>query len=368
MKTKYVNYDHCITNVTSSILKYYHLKPFYKTNEILDSYLAQKNYDNVIIFIFDGMGEAILNKNTSCNHFLQKHKVDVFDSTFPPTTANCTTAFLSGKNPIETGWFGWSTYFSDLNMVIDNYPNCETISKQLITGENIAENKLNYQALGEIIENSQQNVKYYSVFPSFKPNGCKSLKEFEHRICKICNEPGKKYIYAYWDEPDKSMHRLGTKNDVIKKILNQIGKTIKNIERKTKNTIGIVCADHGQIDVVPIALYTYYDIMSCLSVPFSCDSRTAFFFIKDGKKEEFANLFNQYFKDYFDLYTKQEALNLNLFGVSNDTKYQNLIGDFIAVAKDKYYFMQSTNAHIFNGAHAGGCQDEIKIPLIIFNN
>ena len=33
----FVNYDNCITNLTSSIQKYYNLTPNYKTNELIDS-------------------------------------------------------------------------------------------------------------------------------------------------------------------------------------------------------------------------------------------------------------------------------------------------------------------------------------------
>ena len=277
---KIINYDNCITNLTSSIQKHFGIKPNYQTNPIIDKELSEKDYENVIVFVFDAMGNSIIDKNTTKNHFLQSHKVSSMYSTFPPTTANATTSYLSGLNPIETGWLGWSTYYKDLDLVIDNFPNVNSLTKEKIEGENVANTKLAYTPLGEIINKTNPDVSYHTVFPSFVENGCKSLKEFEHRICKICNTPGKKYIYAYWDEPDAFMHKAGTKNDHVKKILNSIGKCLKNIERKTKNTIGIVSADHSQVDVSPIALYTYYDILNCLSAPFSCDSICAFFFVK----------------------------------------------------------------------------------------
>ena len=366
----FVNYDNCITNLTSSIQKHYGLKPNYKTNELVDKLLSEKEYENIIILVCDGMGNSIIEKNTTDNHFLKTHKVGELFSTFPPTTANCTTSFISGLNPVSTGWLGWATYYPDLNMVVDNFPNCEATSKIAIPGDNIADDRLSYIPLGELIEkHTNEQVKYYSVWPSFKENGCKSLKEFEHRICKICNQPGKKYIYAYWDEPDKSMHQEGTCNEHIKKILNSIGKCLRNIQRKTKDTIGIVSADHSQVDVVPIALYTYYDILECLKAPFSCDSRCAFFFVKDNKKEDFVTLFNKNFKDYFELYSKDEILNMKLFGEGTPHPLLNdLIGDYIAIAKDKYYFMQTNNSHLFKGAHAGGLFEEMDIPIIIIKN
>ena len=363
-----INYDNCITNLTSSLQKHFGIKVNYKTNPIIDDLLKEKDYQNIIVFVFDAMGESIIEKNTTSNHFLQTHKVSSMYSTFPPTTANATTSYMSGLNPITTGWLGWSTYHKDLNMVVDNFPNVESITGNKIIGENIAERKMPYKPLGEIIEENS-DVKYYSVFPSFKENGCKSLKEFEHRICKLCSLPGRKYIYAYWDEPDKSMHMEGTQTDHIKKILNSIGKCLKNIQRKTKDTLGIVSADHSQIDVVPIALYTYYDILDCMYAPVSCDSRCAFFFIEEDKKEQFENLFNKYFGEYFELYSKEEVLKKNLFGSGDKHPLiDDIVGDYIAISIDKYYFMQTANSHLFKGAHAGGLIEEMKVPIIIIKN
>ena len=367
---KSINYDNCITNLTSSIQKHYGIKPNYKTNPLIDELLSEKDYDNIIIFVFDAMGNHIIDSNTTPNHFLQKRRVSSMYSTFPPTTANCTTAYITGLNPISTGWFGWSTFYEDLNLTIDNFKNQNSMTKEVVLGENVAYNRMPVKHLGHQIEKHTNNeVTYHVVMPSFAPNGCKSLKEFEHRICKICNQPGKKYIYAYWDQPDATMHWEGTNSANVRKRLNDIGKVIHHIERKTKNTIGIISSDHGMNDVTPIALYTYYDVMNCLKGPVSCDARCSFFFVKENMKETFVKLFNEYFSEYYELYSKKEILENHIFG--NDkthTDFTNLVGDYIAIAKDKYYFLLSPNSHLFSGHHAGMCKNEVDIPIIIIKN
>lgn len=366
---KHIDYNNCITNLTSSIQKYFNVTPNYKTNELIDKYLQEKDYENVIVFVFDAMGNNVIDLNTTENSFLQKRRVGSMTSTFPPTTANCTTAYISGLNPIETGWLGWSTYYKDLDLVVDNFKNQNSITKETIEGDNIAYNKLPFKHMGMQIQEENKDVTYHVVMPSFAKGGCKSLKEFEHRICKICNQKGKKYIYAYWDQPDACMHHNGIKNDLVKKHLNQISKVLHNIERKTKNTIGIVSADHGMVDVTPIAIYTYYDILACLKAPISCDARCCFFFVKEDKKEEFINLFNQNFSEYYDIYSKEEILENHIFG--NGKKYSqldNILGDYIAIAKSNYYFLLSLNSHLFLAHHAGGLKEEADIPIIIIKN
>lgn len=364
-----IDYDHCITNLTSSIQAYYGLKPNYKTNSIADEYLAQKEYQNVIVMVFDAMGSKIIQKNTTVNHFLQKKMVSSMKSTYPPTTANCTTAYLSGKNPVETGWLGWSSYFAPIDQCIDNFINVDSLTKEPFLAFNVAEKFISYEELGKQIEKQNKDVTYYTFWPKFKENGCISLKQLENRLIHLCNQPGKKYIYVYWDEPDATMHETGTCNNHIKKILNDIAKLLRNFERKTKDSIAFVSADHGQLDVVEIPLYTYYDLYSCLKRVPSIDSRTPSFFVKEGRKDEFKEKFEQYFHDKFILLTHEEIMQSNIFGSGpKHPLFESMIGDFVAIAIRHYYFSYSPNGHHFLGHHAGLTNDELEIPLIILQN
>ena len=212
---KIINYDDCITNITSSIEKYFNrfydnIKPHYKTNKIIDSYLDNNEYKNIIIFLFDAMGDAILKKNIKEKSFLRKNQVGVTNSTYPPTTANCTTAFVSGLNPITTGWLGWSTCFNDLNICVDNFPNVDVMTKKPIETPKLSYKMLPFTPLGEIIEKeSNGEVKYYNIHCKLGNDGIKSINKWIKEINKICNEPGKKYIYAYWNNPDSLMHKIG---------------------------------------------------------------------------------------------------------------------------------------------------------------
>ena len=165
------------------------------------------------------------------------------------------------------------------------------------------------------------------------------------------------------------MHEEGTCTPHIKKILNDISKTLHKIQRKTNNTIAFVSADHSQVDVIPIALYTYYDLLDCLYAPYSCDSRTAFFFVKDDKKEEFERLFNLYFIGKYKLFKKQEVIDNHIFGYGEEhPMFKKIIGDYVAVAIDKYFFLQTAEYPLFKGHHAGALKEEAIIPLIVIKN
>ena len=121
---KYPDYNHCILNTITSILKHYNVPTNHKSLDNLDTIL-NKNYKNVVLLILDGLGEHILN-NFSNNGFLKNHELDCLTSVFPTTTTAALTTYYAGKPPYETGWIGWSQYFKEYGRAIDMLPQRES--------------------------------------------------------------------------------------------------------------------------------------------------------------------------------------------------------------------------------------------------
>lgn len=62
MNIKFPNYNNCLTNVTSSILKYFDIKPYHNTLSELDNVLKKKDYKNILLLLYDGIGTRLLEK------------------------------------------------------------------------------------------------------------------------------------------------------------------------------------------------------------------------------------------------------------------------------------------------------------------
>jgi hypothetical protein len=73
------------------------------------------------------MGELVLADHPKRYPYLISHKIATIYSMNPATTVAATNAFLSGRYPIETGWIGWSEYFSDLGKAVDVFPNRDRV-------------------------------------------------------------------------------------------------------------------------------------------------------------------------------------------------------------------------------------------------
>ena len=104
-----INNENTLVNLSNSILKHFGTNTFHNTIPEIDELL--KDHKKVVAVLFDGMGQNIVRKHLKENSFIRKNYVTTINSTFPPTTAAATTAFLTGKYPIETGWLGWAEYF-----------------------------------------------------------------------------------------------------------------------------------------------------------------------------------------------------------------------------------------------------------------
>lgn len=365
---KYKNYDHSIVNLMSSIQKHYHLVTNHSTLQNVDEILAKKDYKNVIVMVCDGMGKSILDQHLSQVSFLQKNTIDVISSVIPSTTAAATTSYLTGLTPIETGWLGWSLYLKDIDRIVDIFTSKDSYSAEYV-GVDCGQEYLPYTCIGKQIMEANETVHYYELWPSFKPNGCKNFKQMYHRLIKICKQKDKKFIYVYYDLPDHDIHNYGTMDKVVHKDLLTINKFVEKLAKKTKDTVAFISADHGLIDVVPILLYTYYELLNCLTrMPYQ-DGRCTSFSIKKGMEKTFVNLFQRYFEGKFVLFSKKEAIKREIFGKNGiHPLAESILGDYIAIAIDKYYFAFNPKKPLFKGHHAGLTKDEMLIPLISFNN
>ena len=362
MKVMNPNYERCLTNLSNSLLKYYGLKTSHNTLPLLDEWLEKKEYKNVVLMVYDGMGSKILEKNLKEDSFLRKNKKDDILAVFPPTTTASTTSLLSGLNPNEHGWLGWDLYFKKVDEVVTMFTNNIKDTNMSIQVDSIAEETYPYES---IIDKISTKVNAVGLFP-FKEIYYDELEEMHEKIIEICNNEKRNFIYAYYDDPDQVEHFTGTNSKDTINEYNRIEKETKKLSKKLKDTLLIIVADHGHLNSECITLREYPDIYNALERDVSIEPRACSFKIKDGLKNKFKQEFEKRFKDDFILYSKEEIIKEKLFGTGkNNPHFEESIGDFIAIAKSNKYFRLNENGKIFKSTHAGLTEDEMLVPCII---
>lgn len=363
-----------LVNLSNSILKHFGVEPFHQTIPVIDELL--KGHKKVVAVLFDGMGQNIIRKHLKENSFIRKNYVTTINSTYPPTTAAATTAFLTGKYPIETGWLSWDLYFKEYDKNIILFRSVDYNSGDLLIkdGEmNIADRYFPTKKLFQLIEENNKNVKATGIFRyPIQNDGPKSLLYTGvSKLSKFLKDNDECFAYFYWDSPDREMHTNGIDGYKIKYQVKKAQRFLKKVTRRNKDTLFILLADHGHINYQSLDICEHEDLYSLLIRPITMEKRTPGFYIKKGKEAEFAELFNKYYGQYFELLSKQEALDIKLFGEGQIAKgAEEMFGDYIAIAKDKYGIIASKELYKpddFKGHHAGGTKEERLIDISIFN-
>lgn len=368
-KALILDYDNSIVSLSNSLLKYYGISPYHSSLDILDRKLA-KGYQNIIYMILDGMGMELIHRHLPKTSFIRSHISKKILSVFPPTTAAATTAFHSGLTPYESGWLGWMCYYKQYDEIIENFRNTAFYSGKKLEISAPMSEILNYETIYEKITKKNKEIEFHKVFPAFEKGGVNSFKEMCDRIISLSHRTANHKLFsAYWTEPDHSTHEYGTLSEEVKQILLDIDRNLERLYNDLSNALLIVSADHGAIDVEEVYLNQYPELCELLIRPPSLEARFVTFFVKEGKKNLFAECFNKLFSEDFKLFTKEEFLKSGILGFGNmHTQIPDFLGDFICISFGKRSLRYTTGEKQFNplkADHAGMSDSEMYVPLII---
>lgn len=351
------DFNRCLVNLTASIQQHFGVTSQYPPLDFLAPHL--EGCKHVVLVLLDGMGKAILQKYVKEKGFLRQHHLYDISSIFPPTTVAATTALLSGKLPGETAWVGWQQYFAADNAHVVMFTNEEYYKHTKLVTRSPFET-LAYQPF----YNAFENVVTNALYPAFKENGFSRFSDMANAIVDITKNNETSFTYAYWDEPDALIHCLGTNHRLVQKSVRKLNRDIRKMMDKLANdTCLIVTADHGLVDVEAIGLDQHPHLLEHCSVLPALEGRATAFYVND--KDRFRAEFNALFSEWFVLYDTLTLCKQGLIGFPYD-KALPFLGDFVAIAIDKYFFTLTKSQDDFKGAHAGLTADEVLIPLIVY--
>ena len=369
MKLLSPNYEECITNLACSILKYFEVPYKHNTIKEIDESL-KSNPKNVVVILFDGMGYNLINRILKEDSFLRTNMVKPISSISPSTTTASTTSILSGLNPIEHGWLGWDMYIKEENKIITLFKNTFKDTKIQAADYNIPYKYMPYDNLKEQIDKGKYSAEIVFPFGKYIVYHNKSLREMNQKIIHETQKEGKRYIYAYYENPDTILHLNGSNSGKTKRMFKLIDKSVTYLANNLEDTLLIITADHGHMDSKNLCILDYPEVMKCLMRFPSIEPRTLNLYIKDEYKADFPEIFKKNFGDKFLLLTRDEVIENKLFGPGNIREgLKDMIGDYVALAvSDTSIFITHLEAQLMPGGHAGLTPEEYIIPLIVVEN
>ena len=365
------DYDNCLVNLSNSVLKAFGAETSAPTLKMADK-LLEKEYKNVVVLLMDAMGISILEKHLAPDGFLRSHLAGSYSSVFPPTTVAATTSMLSGLYPNEHGWLGWDMYFPGLDKNVTVFLNKEQLREDENGGLTDPAPAagfhagFTYCAYKNIIDRiNEAGGKAYASMPFLDPFP-QDLEAVLSRVEELCSKPERKFIYAYWNEPDATMHEKGPDSNKARELMISLEKRLEEFANDLSDTLLLITADHSQIGCDNYCLMDYPEILKCLVRMPSIEPRALSFWVKDEYKDSFPEIFREVFGDKFWILTKEEVIEKRLFGTGRDHDlFCDMLGDYLAVSvSDAAIFLTHKEAELMPGGHAGLTEAEMEIPLI----
>ena len=359
------DFNHNIINISATLADFLHCPNDKPVLPALKRELA-KGYKNVVFLILDGLGMHPVNVNLDKDAFLRKNISQVLTSVFPSTTTNATTTYLTNKYPMEHGWFGWSLYFEELHRAVDIFP-----CRDSFTGESVDKAFVKKTLPVEPYYKKAKSA-YTSnvVVPAYWDNDYENryvwdtLPEMFGYIKTICRKAGLQFVYAYCSEPDSTMHRYGVSSLEARRVINELNDGVENLYAELADTLFIVSADHGQIDVgEQIKLYEDEELTAMLEWPQFLEARAAAFKVKKDCREKFEEVFHRKYGKDFELFKVEKLIKENYFGGELAGEHAKRLGDYIAVGTTDKIFQLTPFSHPFKGHHTS-LTEEMEVPLV----
>ena len=329
-----------------------------------------KGYKNIVFVILDGMGVHPINKNLTEDSFLKRNIRQVVTSVFPSTTACATTTFLTNKYPMEHGWFGWSMYFEELKRAVDVFWETDSATKEPIEPGYVKR----VLPVEPYYYKAKTDYKTSIVVPEYWDNGDENkhvwnnFEEMLGHIEGICREDGKQFIYAYFDEPDHTLHGYGVTSEEAHTVINKLNDGLEKLYSRLCDTLFIITADHGLVDVDGhVEIYADEELTPMLEWPLFLESRATAFKVKENCHEKFVELFNKKYGKDFELFSVDYLIKENYFGGNIVNEHAKLLGDFISVSKTSKNMKLGAMASEHKGHHSS-LTEEMEVPLIFIGD
>lgn len=362
----FVNYNDCILNIVAAIRNYLGLDSSYQANAYFADRLNSQKPQRIILVLIDGMGSRLIDRKLADDGFFKQHRLFEISTVFPTTTTAATTAVENGLSPNENGWIGWNQYFKEVDDFVVPFLGEGYYSKRDY-GYDFVRKILPVTTTAD--ELNARGIKAKKIEGSFSPAGAKNIEEFADMIVKDSYSDNR-YVYAYWDQYDSLMHKVGVDNEKSDAYLRHIESVFaKRMPELNEGTMVVIVADHGLVDIEEEINVYETPLNDFLIRPIAVEPRATAFYVKDDAKTDFASYFKKHYADDFVLLTKDQVLKTHLLGDhKNHERLTDFVGDFMAIAKGHKHFVyhKEPSSFKFLGAHAGCHIDELMVPVITY--
>lgn len=327
-----------------------------------------------VVVLIDGLGYDLLRERSGHAPFLrsQLQRAQVLTTGFPSTTATSLGSFGSGATPGQTSMLGYSVRepatgeianlvsWQGVETSLQPHPTVfESLAEQGITSANVglvrfAESGLTGAAL--------RGAKYV---------GCDRTSDRVDAALTALQDSS--LVYLYWGEVDKAGHQYGWRSEEWSAQLEVVDGSLRDLARRLpKDTVLLITADHGMVDVAPEQAWEVTEHPALLQdvALISGEPRASHLHLaSDADPDQVAARWQETLQDSALVLTSDAAISTGLFGPEVSELSRRILGDLVVLARDRTVILdartQTPAARSLPGVHGSLTSAEARVPLII---
>lgn len=364
-------------------------------------------YNKVVLLFVDAFGWRFFGqyaeKYPLLKTFVQHGVVSKLTAQFPSTTLAHVTCINTGLNVAQSGMYEWNYYEPLVDAMItplrfsyagdtrpDTLKGCGVPPEAFYPGRTFHQG---LQSLGVQSHVFLPAAYSHSTFSTLLFRGVTSLYPFhslEHALDQLtlhltAKEESPAYYLLYYDRIDAACHLAGPGSPDLGREIDHFFSTLQQrlyqkLHRLTGDTLLLLTADHGQIEVSPsdtfylnqeipgILRYLHTNRAGTPLVP-AGSARDFFLHVKEELLDEALDLLQQALAGRAQVYRTRELIEQNLFGSPTPSEtFLARVGNVVILPhahQTVWWFEQDRFAMHFKGHHGGLSPEEIEIPLLL---
>lgn len=327
------------------------------------------------IVLIDGMGMNALKLVGSTLPIFQqlKHQTQL-SATFPSTTSSSLTSLGTGRHVGSHGMVGYT-------MRVPHSGSPERLLNALKWDERVDPHM--WQRQKTLFERGSEHglkvshvaAKRYedtgftrAALRGANYRGANVIDDMVRETGLALRDPGS-FAYVYINDVDDASHREGLGSEKFHSAMARAAELVtKLVENLPKGSRMWITADHGMINRDDFCvLGKENDLLQNVSL-LGGEPRVRYLYLRPGTTEETRSQWQDYLGDKITIYSREEAINRELFGPDVEERNIERIGDLIVIANHNFILVEPDREELqlaMVGHHGGVTAAETEIPLLM---
>ncbi|TXT57533.1 MAG: hypothetical protein BAJATHORv1_10235 [Candidatus Thorarchaeota archaeon] len=369
-----------LVNLSSAIASYIGNQSSYPELVIGDQSITD-THSSLLLLVIDGLGYNCLRRQIHSGP-LRDNLTARLTSVFPPSTGPVISSLFTATPPAQHGITGWYVYLKELGVVTqflpfvtmaNNHPMDIKISDFIGSSSILRAPRVKSVTVQpeDIVDS-----KYSSYMSGHSHReGYEGLGDLIDSLSFELSRKGKKFVYAYYGELDHLSHKFGCEHEKTLNHLELIDEKIGNfLEHNLPRDVRvIITADHGMVDATRDTLILGEDhpaLTDTLTMPVCGDTRTGYCYVRPSRVDNFLNYIDDNLSHACYVRESSELVDEGWFGYKTPSPtFEGRIGDYVLMMKENYAYLNhfpGRNRKIILGHHGGVSEEEMYVPLIVF--